>query len=77
MVRVKTLVYFNRTVPIGIGKKPRHIPEIHNDEMVLAFLLPQTGAASDNLFELRHGTDHFVENDQLCHLAVRAGRKQF
>ena len=45
--------------------------------MVLAFLLPQTRTASDNLLELRHGTDHFVENDQLCHLAVSAGRKQF
>ena len=44
--------------------------------MGLAVLLAQTGAASDDLLELCHGTDHLIQDNQLGHFAVRAGGEQ-
>lgn len=44
--------------------------------MRLALLLAQARAPADDLLELRHGADHFIQHDQLGHLAVRARGKQ-
>ena len=43
--------------------------------MSLAFLFAQTGASAYDLLELGHGADHFIQHDQLGHLAVSAGGK--
>ena len=44
--------------------------------MRLAFFLADPRAAADDLLELRHGADHFVQNDQFCHFAIDARGEQ-
>ena len=67
---------FDRPIPFRIGKEPGHVPEVHHGEGQLSFFLPDPGSAANDLLELRHGADHLIQNDQLGHFAVRAGRQQ-
>ena len=45
--------------------------------MCLTFLFPDTGPSPDNLLKGSHALNRLVQNDQLCHLAVCSGGKQF
>ena len=44
--------------------------------MGLTVLFPQPGSSADNLLELRHGANHFIQHNELCHFAVRPGGQQ-
>ena len=44
--------------------------------MRFALFFTQPRAASDDLLELGHGADHFVEHDELCHFTVGTGGEQ-
>lgn len=52
------------------------IAEVHNHKVGLAFFFTQTGTTTNDLLEFGHGAYHFIQHDQLCHLAVRAGGQQ-
>ena len=45
--------------------------------MRFALFFPQTSATANDLLELRHRADHFIQNNQLCHFAVGACGEQF
>ena len=44
--------------------------------MCLAVLFSDAGSTPDNLFKCGHALNGFVENNELCHLAVSTGRKK-
>ena len=74
---LKTLVLLNRTVPFRVGEQPCHIPKVHHDKVCLALLFSDTGSSSDHLFERGHALHSLIKNNELGHLAVCAGGKQF
>mgnify|MGYP002546009755 CR=1 FL=1 len=74
---LKTLVLLNRTVPLRVGEQPCHIPKVHHDKVCLALLFSDTGSSSDHLFERGHALHSLIKNNELGHLAVCAGGKQF
>ena len=73
MLRIISIINLNRPIPVRIGKQTGHIAEIHNSEMCFPISLSQTGATANDLLELGHRTNHLIQNDQLCHLAVSPG----
>ena len=73
----KARVHLNGAVPLRVGEQPRYIAEIHHNKMGLSILLPQAGAAPDDLLKLSHRANHLIQNDQLGHLTVGPGREQF
>ena len=73
MLRMIPIINFNRPIPIRIGKQAGHIAEIHNGKMGFPIPLAQAGSAANDLLEFGHGTNHLIQNDQLCHLAVSPG----
>ena len=74
---LEPLNLFHGTIPIRVTKEPCHISKIHNDKVCLTFLFPDTGPSPDNLLKGSHALNRLVQNDQLCHLAVCSGGKQF
>ena len=44
--------------------------------MGLAFFFAQTGSAANDLLEFCHRANHFIQDNQLCHLAIRARGEQ-
>ena len=57
---LEALVLFDRSIPIGVGKEPCHVSEVHNDKMRLAILFSDTGSATDNLLEGSHTLNRLV-----------------
>ena len=74
---LEALILFNRAIPVRVSKQPCHIPKIHHDKMGLAVLFSDTGSSSNNLLESGHALNGLVENNELGHLAVCTGGKQF
>ena len=74
---LEPLILFNRAVPIRVGKQPCHIPKIHNNKMCLAVFFSDPGSSPDNLLESGHALNRLVKNNELSHLTVCAGGKQF
>ena len=74
---LEPLNLFYGTIPIRVAKEPCHISKVHNDKVCLTFLFPDTGPSPDNLLKGSHALNRLVQNDQLCHLAVCSGGKQF
>ena len=73
---IEFFVHFNRAIPIRVGKKAAHISEVHHNKMGLAFFFAQTGSTANDLLKLSHRTNHFIQNNQLCHLAIRTRGEQ-
>ena len=74
---LEPLNLFYGAIPIRVAKEPCHISKVHNDKVCLTFLFPDTGPSPDNLLKGSHALNRLVQNDQLCHLAVCSGGKQF
>ena len=65
-----TLVYLQRTIPIGVCEKTGDVAEVHDSEMSLTLFLTDTSATTYYLLELRHGVDTLVEGYEFHHLAI-------
>ena len=76
-IGIKVIVHFDGTIPIRVSKQAAYIPEVHNYKVGLAFLFAQTGTTANDLLELGHRANHFVQHDQLGHLTVCTGGQQF
>ena len=74
--RSESRINNNRTIPIRVSKQSANIAEIHYYEMSFTFFFTQSCTTSDNLLKLCHGSDHFIQNNELRHLTVRTGRQK-
>ena len=60
-------------VEVLVREERGHVSEVHDREVVLAEVLVDAGAATDDLLELGHRADVRVEDDELAGLCIDAG----
>ena len=65
------------TVEIRVGEESGRSTEVHDREELFAMLRIEPGAASDDLFELRHRPNVELQDDELDRFDVDACGEQF
>ena len=67
---------FGRAIEFGVGEVAGGATEVHDGEVELFGVFVDAGATADDLFELGHGADGTVEDDEAAGLGVDAGGEQ-
>ena len=63
-------------IELGVGEQPGGLGEVEDVEEELAVVVPQPGAATDDLLELHDGVHHAGEDDVLAGRGVHAGGQE-